>query len=40
LRDGISLSRQTMANWIINVAILWLSALYDLMQEQLLAHEI
>jgi transposase len=40
LRDGISLSRQTMANWIVNVATLSLAALYGLMKERLLAHDV
>ncbi len=40
LREGISLSRQTMANWIITVATFWLAALYGLMKTQLLSHDV
>ncbi len=39
-REGLTLSRQTMANWIINVALFWLVTLYDMMKPQLLAHEV
>ena len=35
-RDGFSLSRATMANWIIKVAEKWLKPLYKLMKKQLL----
>ncbi len=38
LRDGISLSRQTMANWITKCAQDWLEPVYEQMKEQLL-HE-
>lgn len=40
LREGVSLSRQTMANWIISVAMLWLVPLYDLMKAELLSREV
>jgi transposase len=38
LREGISLSRQTMANWVIRVAEDWLAPLYDRLREYLLAR--
>jgi transposase len=36
LRDGISLSRQTMANWVIRCAEDWLDPIYDRLKEALL----
>jgi transposase len=39
-RLGIGLSRQTMANWILNVADPWLKIIYDQMHEQLLMRNI
>ena len=39
-RQGISLSRQTMANWVIRCAEDWLSPLYERMRRRLLAHEV
>ncbi len=38
LREGINLSRQTMANWIIKVSELWLEPIYDIMKRTLLTH--
>ena len=38
LRDGINLSRQTMANWIIKCAEQWLVPVYDRLREHLLAE--
>jgi transposase len=40
LREGLSLSRQTMANWIINVASFWLEPLYKIMRTELLLHRV
>ena len=40
LREGINLSRQTMANWIITVAMFWLVALYNVMKAELLTREV
>ncbi len=40
LRDGISLSRQTMANWIIKCSDDWLEPVYKLLKEQLLSEEV
>lgn len=40
LRDGINLSRQTMANWIIKCAEDWLQPVYNRMREHLLAQEV
>lgn len=40
LREGISLSRQTMANWVIRCSEDWLKPLYEKMKTQLLAHEV
>ncbi len=40
LREGINLSRQTMANWIITVALFWLMTLYDMMKEELLTRDV
>jgi len=39
-RQGVYLSRQTMANWVIQCAFDWLRPLYDRMRRLLLAHEI
>lgn len=40
LRDGISLSRQTMANWLIKCSEDWLEPVYNKMKERLLAEEV
>ncbi len=40
LREGINLSRQTMANWIIKVSELWLEPIYNIMRRSLLLHEV
>jgi transposase len=39
-RLGIELSRQTMANWILNTADPWLKVIYDRMHELLLMRDI
>lgn len=39
-RDGINLSRQTMANWMIKCAEDWLEPVYNRMKEQLLKQEV
>ncbi len=39
-RQGISLSRQTMANWIVECAERWLAPMYDLLRSRLLKHDI
>jgi len=39
-RQGVTLSRQTMANWVIISAENWLRPLYDKMQAQLLQREV
>lgn len=39
-RQGISLSRQTMANWMIQASDRWLKQLYERMREHLLAKDI
>jgi len=39
-RLGIELSRQTMANWVLNAADPWLKIIYDRMHEQLLMRDI
>jgi transposase len=39
-RLGIDLSRQTMANWLLNAADPWLKIIYDRMHEQLLQRDI
>lgn len=39
-RLGISLSRQTMANWLIYVSEKYLKPIYDTMKTQLLAHQV
>ena len=40
LREGISLSRQTMANWIIRCSEDWLELIYEKMKTRLLTHEL
>jgi len=40
LRDGISLSRQTMANWIVKCSEDWLKPVYEQMKELLLRESI
>jgi len=37
-RQGIPLSRQTMANWVLTAADVWLSKIYERMYEELLTH--
>jgi len=39
-RLGIELSRQTMANWVLNVADPWLKIIYDRLHEKLLERDI
>jgi len=39
-RQGVSLSRQTMANWVIRCAEDWLAPLYERMRVQLLACQV
>ena len=39
-RQGIALSRQTMANWVIRSATDWLEPLYERMRLRLLEHEV
>ena len=39
-RDGISLSRATMANWIIQCSQSWLKPLYKHMKQELLTHSV
>ncbi len=39
-RHGISISRQTMANWMIQASDRWLKQLYERMREDLLAKDI
>ena len=34
-RQGLKLSRQTMANWLLNVSEKWLRPVYDLLHKQL-----
>ena len=34
-RQGLKLSRQTMANWLLNVSEKWLRPVYDTLREQL-----
>ena len=34
-RQGLKLSRQTMANWLLNVSEKWLRPVYDTLHEQL-----
>ena len=40
LRDGISLSRQTMANWVVRCAEDWLEPVYQAMKASLLSEEV
>lgn len=39
-RFGVELSRQTMANWVVHVAQMWLSLTYEKMKEHLLLQNI
>jgi len=39
-RQGVALSRQTMANWVIRCSEDWLEPLYERMRVKLLAHEV
>lgn len=39
-RNGLKLSRQTMANWVIRASELYLKPLYDLLHEELLKKDI
>ena len=39
-RQGVELSRQTMANWVLNVADPWLKIIYDRLHEELLDRDI
>lgn len=39
-RQGISISRQTMANWMVHASDRWLKQLYERMRENLLAKEV
>lgn len=39
-REGISLSRATMANWVIQCAQTWLKPLYKHMKQELLTHSV
>lgn len=39
-RQGLELSRQTMANWLLESAKEWLKPVYDLLHERLLAHDV
>ena len=34
-RQGLRLSRQTMANWLLNISEKWLRPVYDVLREQL-----
>ena len=34
-RQGLKLSRQTMANWLLNISEKWLRPVYDLLHKQL-----
>ena len=38
--DGISLSRATMANWVIQCSQSWLKPLYKHMKQELLTHSV
>jgi len=40
MRQGVYLSRQTMANWVIRCSEDWLDPVYDRLKEKLLAREI
>lgn len=39
-RDGVAISRQTMANWVLKAADRWLAPLYDRMKEHLVQADI
>ena len=39
-REGISLSRATMANWVIQCSLSWLKPLYKHMKQELLTHSV
>ena len=39
-REGISLSRATMANWVIQCSQSWLKPLYKHMKQELLTHSV
>lgn len=39
-RQGLELSRQTMANWLLQSADMWLRPIYDLMHKKLLEHDV
>lgn len=39
-RQGLELSRQTMANWLLQSADMWLRPVYDLMHKKLLGHDV
>ena len=40
VREGISLSRATMANWVIQCSEVWLKPLYRHMKQELLTHSV
>lgn len=40
LREGIALSRQTMANWVIRASEDWLEPIYERLKTRLLTHEV
>lgn len=40
VREGISLSRATMANWVIRCSQSWLKPLYKHMKQELLTHSV
>lgn len=39
-RQGLELSRQTIANWLVQSADMWLRPVYDLMHKKLLEHDV
>ena len=39
-REGVSLSRATMANWVIQCSEVWLKPLYRYMKQELLTHSV
>ena len=39
-RQGFELSIQTMANWLVQSADMWLRPIYDLMHKKLLWHDV
>lgn len=39
-RQGLELSRQTIANWLLQSADMWLRPVYDLMHKKLLEHDV